>query len=470
MKIKLCLFLFSLMLLLLSAGIVSAATPNFTISSTAGNGVFTIYGTNMDGVAGMDVTIKYDLSTLSRPRVAFGSLVSGSMLSTYNTNVSGEPNTIKLATGSINPYKGSGVIATISFDRISGSPGIITSMEAQLSSNNNLIQPHITINNPSASQQQVAEKEKITEDKAPDNQSPENPSPNDTTDNTTDNTTTTNQGGWIGSVTMTSPDPPAAEQKTPSGQAESTGTINGEQQVSEPVTSYAEPQQQADSTQEEKKEARKEQFVSHLSMIERFRQYEGERTPAKLLALLKETGKGYSQDPPVLLSDGKATVKVSISLPPDTTTAPNVAISREGQMVSFRRGDEGTWIVELRPKKDVGQVTLTYFINDQVTEIPLTVAPKLESFRGKPFAKLTEEEFAQFIAGRTAAKEIQPHDLNKDQVLNHIDDFIFSANYLVQVPPVKTDKAPPVAKPAPEPPASKPQEKAKPAAAGSGKP
>jgi hypothetical protein len=171
----------------------------------------------------------------------------------------------------------------------------------------------------------------------------------------------------------------------------------------------------------------------------------------------------------VLLTDGKATAKVSISLPPDTTTAPNVAISREGQMVSFKRGEEGTWVVEIRPKKDVGQVTLTYFVNNQVTEIPLTVAPKLENFRGKPFAKLTEADFVQFLAGRAAAKELQPYDLNKDQVLNHIDDFIFSANYLVQVPTVKTDKAPSAAKPSQEPPPGKPQEKAKPAA-GSGKP
>lgn len=459
MKIKLYPLLLSLAILLLSSGIASAATPNLTISSS-GNGIFTIYGSGMGKINGLVVEVVYDSSTLSNPQITFGSLVNISgAFSVPNPNLSS--NSMRLATiHASQPFNQTGNYATITFNRLTSSPGKIISMSVPQATTptGESVTVTTSIVNPAGSQQDTATSKQTGDGQ--DQTSTDTPS--------TDTNPTTTQGGWPGTVTLPSSDTSGTEKQDTGKQTETAGTPPKD--VPSQEATAASGEQQPATGKDEKKDSAKEQFVANVSMIERFRQYEGERTPAKLLALLNETGKGYVQDPPILFTDGKSTVKVTIILPADTTAAPNVAISKEGQMVSFRRSDDGNWVVEIRPKKDVSQLTLTYFVNDKVTEIPLTVTPRLEVFHGKPFAKLTEADFVRFIAGRNAAKEIQLYDLNGDKKLNHIDDFIFSANYLLQAPPLKPEKESPPAKPAKESPAAKQQGGVKPAAAPPAKP
>lgn len=461
MKIKLYSFL--LLFLLTYTGTVSAAS--LSLSYTGTPGVYRIDGTGMETVGGMSFIVVYDSKALSDPQVTRGPLISNAF---FDSNSIPSNSLINFAVTSFQNLNSSGTIATIKFNVKVSTPPKPEIKNIDLIANDKYlskIEANVTEGtDATGGSGNIGEGNKTVDSSTTTETA--NTGGNDTSGNTT--TASTGQGGWLGTVTFPSSDTSSAGQKEPVKQPESTVTPQ-EQQPSEPVASRTETPQ-ATSPQEEKREEPKAQLISHISMIDRFSKYEGERTPAKLLALLKETGKGYVQEPPALLSDGKATLKVYITLPPDTTTAPNVAISREGQMVSFLKGETGNWVVEVRPKKDVSQVTLTYFVNDQVTEIPLTVAPKLESFRGKPFAKLTEADFAQFIAGRTAGKEIQPFDLNRDKLLNHVDDFIFAVNYMLQAPPLKPDKRPATEKPSQEPATTKPQqEKAKPSTGSPGK-
>ena len=46
----------------------------------AGDGVFTIQGTGIEGAGAMDITVLYDTSSLANPRVVQGGLISGALM------------------------------------------------------------------------------------------------------------------------------------------------------------------------------------------------------------------------------------------------------------------------------------------------------------------------------------------------------------------------------------------------------
>lgn len=89
------------------------------------SGVYIIQGNNMNGVAGIELTVTYDNSILAVPTVTQGEFVTGAMM-VSNTSI---PGTIRIALISTKVFSGSGQIATISFAGISasGSPDITIS-------------------------------------------------------------------------------------------------------------------------------------------------------------------------------------------------------------------------------------------------------------------------------------------------------------------------------------------------------
>ncbi len=62
--------------------------------------------------------------------------------------------------------------------------------------------------------------------------------------------------------------------------------------------------------------------------------------------------------------------------------------------------------------------------DDHVTEYPLTIAPAI------PNAASTEAEFAAFL--KDADKTPAQHDVNGDGKYDGVDDYIYTANYLVR--------------------------------------
>ena len=78
----------------------------------SGNSSYTIQGSGMDGVAGIELTIRYDsVSLQGTPTVKQESLVSGAMFAA-NTTL---PGSVKIAIISSQAFSGSGPIASISF-------------------------------------------------------------------------------------------------------------------------------------------------------------------------------------------------------------------------------------------------------------------------------------------------------------------------------------------------------------------
>jgi len=98
-----------------------------------------------------------------------------------------------------------------------------------------------------------------------------------------------------------------------------------------------------------------------------------------------------------------------------------------------------TWTVDAIPKKDATEAKLTVIDGQSIFEIPLTIVPKIDPLLTKGKA-LSEADFALYL------KKPQKFDLNKDQKFDAVDDFIYTANYIVamKIKPVKvTQEEPP---------------------------
>ncbi len=112
------------------------ATTTVTISSI-GEGVFLHQGAGVQDAAALDIIVVYDTTTLANPRVIEGPLITGAMTA-INPKVSGM---VRLVIIRFTPVRGSGVIATLTFDRKGSSPGKVLSLSARLANINGAALP-----------------------------------------------------------------------------------------------------------------------------------------------------------------------------------------------------------------------------------------------------------------------------------------------------------------------------------------
>jgi len=169
--------------------------------------------------------------------------------------------------------------------------------------------------------------------------------------------------------------------------------------------------------------------VRYKSVLDRFRTFEGVKTPETLISLFKQSDmQTIRQEPPVVLSDGTTRVKVYINH--SGKEAPSFDLLG-AQLISLKIVGENIWMLEVLPVKGAYQATITMLQNGAITEIPLTVAPPIpkEVKIGKG-GELTEADFNLFLK-ENGKKKAPGFDLNGDGVRDYIDDFIFTANYLV---------------------------------------
>ena len=162
-----------------------------------------------------------------------------------------------------------------------------------------------------------------------------------------------------------------------------------------------------------------------IPVLERFRTYNGPRTPAAMTELFSASVlASVRQQPEVVLSSGASMLTVSVKLPAQAdNTAPNFAVNGASLLSSEKVNDE--WFISVLPVVDTIRADLVILSNGAKIEIPLTVAPPLPSN-----IDLSEKAFATFLAGKGQAG--QPLlDLNGDGKLNYQDDYIYIANYLV---------------------------------------
>lgn len=378
---------------------------SITVTPTGG-GTYVVMGESMNGVSGMQLTLGYDSPALALPSVTQGSLVSGAAL-TSNTTI---PGSIRIAIVKPSPLFGSGRIATLSFATYDGSGGI-SSFSARLIDINGANMPVQTAIAAGTTATPIT---------------PVNPPA--TTQTTTTQVAQTQTGASttllpgttiLGTVTMPGDTPPKTEPKTTEPPAN--------QPLPEPEVrpEVATPRQR--EAAEEKlvapEKVVEQKQISYLGIIDRFKKFNGERTPAAMMALFdKPVAKELRQEPAIAVSDGSASVTIHATLPKGSSS-PNFNLSGV-EMVALERDDEtGELTLEVIPKKNGIKAVVTILTDQAAITFPLTVVP--------PAAEvMTEAVFAAFLKDSGAKKP--KFDLNGDGVHNYLDDFIYTGNYLVR--------------------------------------
>jgi hypothetical protein len=201
--------------------------------------------------------------------------------------------------------------------------------------------------------------------------------------------------------------------------------------VSVPIQSSEPPAvKQADSTPAEVKPVAAPQkqepvnTTSYKGVLENFRTFTGEKSPASYSALYnKEITPAIRQEPPVTLSDGKTPLNVLINLETFGDKSPNFSLNG-AKLVSLSKDDSLGWTVVVLPKSGAFQAGLTIMTESDVIEYPLTVAPPIEGVSAAE---------ADFVAFLTDSGAISPkRDLNGDGRHDYLDDYIYTANYLMK--------------------------------------
>ena len=394
------------------------ASPSVTIAP-ASDSVYVVQGNDFSGVSGVDATIRYDTSALANPNVVQGGLVSGAIMAVNAAT----PGMVRLALVRIAEMNGSGPIATVTFTRLKSTGADIQFLytTALIGGRNTTIPSQIVNSAKTEDTQAPASVEQQT------TQPVAETSPSQAPAGT--GKTAAVSAGVIGLVAA------APSTVAPAGTPGSIPSAGQAVQDLQPPSSDKAPT--AETVKEPSREAvvakavepERKTVMMYQSVLERFKEFKGEKTPDALIALFATQGKGVQQDPPVVLSDGKSTVKVVLDL---NSKGENNNFLLDGvSLVSLKNKEKDEWIVELLPDAGTCEATISVPRNNQWYVIPLTVAAPMNAAAGLPAGKLTEADFNLYLKGK-GTTNVPRFDLNKDGLHDYRDDYIFTANYLVQ--------------------------------------
>lgn len=171
--------------------------------------------------------------------------------------------------------------------------------------------------------------------------------------------------------------------------------------------------------------------LSLKSILERFREFRGKPSMKAYLSLfVRQEGSGFRQEPPVLLSDGRKDIRVSFLSVPGDRNVFDVALMG-ARLVSMKRDPEytNTWIVDVNPEKSGYAASMTVSQDRYMMVYPLTVAPPVNIDLDRSGA-VSDDDFALFLRERGTPNQPK-FDLNRDGKRDPLDDYIFTANYLV---------------------------------------
>jgi len=383
----------------------------------SGDSSFVIQG-SLQNVAGIYLSVSYDSTTLSisqSSQVTMGGLTNG-MMSAINPS-----NPIRIIAVKTSGTTGSGVIATINFDLIGSAAGAVTVSGYGVDPNQKMVALGSVSYQPAVAS---ADTTSTTSSNSG------NSGTSGTTGTGTTNGTTVPVVG--GTVTMPSSDTPATANKnsTPQPAAQESPERQAVAQNSSASASGNEAKEEvqapAPKTATESAPAPKQV----QSVLDKFRLFEGEKTPQSLIALFsRDSGGSYSQSPAIAIADGKASVRLTISKVADKSPRFTFNAAR---YVSLAQVGDGEWEVEVVPERGALKASVNMLASGIVQEFPLTVAPRANVAVGGKSGEVSEADFALFLRERGSATAPK-YDLNGDGKRDYLDDYIFTANYLVKM-------------------------------------
>ena len=432
--------LFAVGVTLVSAGLCWGETA--LVLAGRGNGLFEVLGQGLEDVGGMDLTAIYDPTTLTDPRVGQRGLSYGAMMTPNLT----DPGVVRIGIVTPKPegIRGTGSIIMLTFSLLGGGPGQITSFTARLISTKGVTIPVRT---------QILADEK--------GRFPGNPFSGDPANPPVAITGTT---GAAGSTTLSAGQPMTTPERSvpPGGMPAGLGAVSepgsGDRALPPPipieplpaaaelkrapvnppgiielplvaVTSGAppltEPPAPAASMTATAQPPRRN-VVINKSVLTLVREYAGPRTQQALTTLFLRTSyPGFRQEPPIAFSDGVMTVKVFLAAAATGSQSPNFALAG-GKLIAIKLNG-GQYVLDIIPEAGVVETTVTVLGQGSLTDYPLVVAPSLDA-KTVPGGAFDEAGFALFLknAGGT------PGDLNGDGRRDYLDEYIYTANYLVK--------------------------------------
>jgi hypothetical protein len=377
----------------------------------AGNNSFLLSGKDLQDVARIEATLSYATSSLTNPRLVPNTYFPGAAV-TMNEGTGG---TVRLIVASGKPMNGQGPFAMLTFDPLGSSVGYITSFYGRAYGANGasqIVNFSYTNPTPQLDPSDPDDWAMIKEREAKGQ---------------------TFLGGGVAYL------PPEAAAVTESD--EKSDEANDAVTATEENTA----EQTAESQENPSKEKTPETPEAPAqSVLERFRLFEGERTAKNLMALFGAApDASFKQEPLILLADGKKNIRVTISKVVCSRT-PNFAFN-SARFVSCKKLSKNEWLLEARPNKGALNAGISILTNGKLREIPLTVSPMARVDLIHP-GKVSEADFTLFLKQRGTAKAPK-FDLNGDGKRNYLDDYIFTANYLVALQKEKAKKGEPSASP-----------------------
>lgn len=393
----------------------------------SGNGSFIIQGNSMDGVAGIEINLSYNTSILASPAVTQGSLASGAMLAA-NTN---NPGSIKIAIISNNTFSGNGPVAKVSFATHKDASSITISSVRMIDIKG---LPVTSGTGPTAAASGFTSSAGIpfsqtspiagaTNPADPANRAAASASPVSTS------LGTVNMPPYVEESSNNKPTHPPGEPfqfnepaaATKFQPPEDEETVEPAEEESSTTT---EEKVTAEKHVTEKQAVEKIKFISYKATLENFRAYTGEKTPAILVALFNnKIAPEIRQEPFVVVSNGKTPVKLVAKLERADEKSPNFALNG-AKLVSLHKDDASfTWIIEALPNANILRASLTILTDSDIMEYPLTLVPPVEG------VSPAETDFAIFLNDSGSAKP--KRDLNGDGNHDYLDDYIYTAHYLI---------------------------------------
>lgn len=404
------------------------AAPSISISY-AGNGVFTINGKDLADSAGFSFRVRYDQNVLANPRVDKGALIPLAMM-VPNTSTAGMVTISAIQAEAVKQT--SGVLAAISFDVKGNSPYAILGMEASVGNSKGEPIPVASpsIFNPSdlgGSPKDPGSKDtsnpgsKDTSNPGTKDSGTKDPGVKDPNQNYTGSST----GAYIVGGTVTLP----TDQSASTGKTEDTPTLYTD--LRKDLAGKPKEGEEAASTEKGEDKPAEDKYVVYKGVVQAFKAAVGEKSPTSLILLFADrTIPGFVQDPKILFTDGKATAKLSISPKLLGKETPSFAVS-SAKILSLAPEEDGSWTLVVQPKKGATDSVLSISYGKGGADIPLTVAPQMESNISKS-GKLSEADFLLFLK-ETGTPKVPKFDLNADGKRDYLDDYIFTANYIVKM-------------------------------------
>ncbi len=422
MSLKSTIICFVLLAFTVFHSVSAHAMANVSLLPLPDGKSWNVQATGFENIAGVELTITYDSTAASAPKVVPGSFVAGAMF-LPNTTKAGS---IRIGIATTKILNASGPIATISFGKVSGAAKIsLTSVNII---GNDLARAPVTASNPT---DQDAGTTEPKGDSTSHGDGQQDQYVNNQRGQTGYQPPSTGSGVVVTGGTITMP----SETTTPAEERKSDPTPEYKEEAQREAPAVArDTNGEPASKQQESAKPQEIRIVPAKSVLTRFKEYKGEMTSKALIDLFAVDEKAVvRQVPPIMIADGKSTLKIIIP-GSEGKGAPNFAL-KKAKLASLKMSRDNNWIVETKPEKGATDVSVTMLLGDTAVEIPVNCAPKADVDLDKT-GKIDENDFRLFLKDRGTIKAPK-YDVNNDGSLSYIDDYIFTANFIASQPKVK---------------------------------